>query len=170
MHLHFSVPHHKRKWTQESLILFAHKLEPEEFLPILLTTKFNWRKQMNKIESYLLLKEIMERMWSAGWPMSWNWVFRGSSHTPWSLGWPFCLPFPQWETFSRIHPWESNVLLRPYGWCQLRPLYKLLRFGRWVQWSTQLTTYKSGVAWLSLPSRPVILDLGAGCKFHMGSF
>lgn len=40
-----------------------------------------------------------------------------------------CQPFPQWEPFSRMQSWESNVLLTPSGWhidwTPLRPLYKL---------------------------------------------
>lgn len=56
----------------------------------------------------------------------------------------FCPTFPQWEPFSRVHPWESNVLWDHlawmYDWTLVGPLYKRLRFW-WQVWrSTCLAT------------------------------
>lgn len=49
------------------------------------------------------------------WPWSWIPAIRGSSLPSLSLEYLFCSLFPQLETFSRMQPRESNVLLRPSG-------------------------------------------------------
>ena len=39
----------------------------------------------------------------------------GSLSTPLTWEWVSCWPFPRWEPFSRMQPWENSVLLTPSG-------------------------------------------------------
>ena len=76
------------------------------------------------------------------WPMKWTWAFGGSSPPSLSLELMCCPPFPQLEPFSRMQPWKSKVVLRPYGQCtwlnSVKPLYKRYDSGGQVWRSTCL--------------------------------
>lgn len=76
------------------------------------------------------------------WSMSWAQAIRGSSPSPLSLEYGFHLPFLFPEVTPRTHPWERGWCwdhLDGIGdWIPSRPLYKHLRFGRWMWRSTCL--------------------------------
>lgn len=79
-------------------------------------------------------------------PPGHQWLLTRRSH-PTSLECTFCPLLPQWEPFSRVQPWESNVLLRPSGWSMwLDPL------------KVTIHTFKSPVAGVEIPPLAVAQD------------
>lgn len=103
----------------------------------------------------------------------------GQSETSHTLPCPGDVPstcIPHSQKLPQAKPWGSDGFRAHLGsihaWIQLGPLYKLLRFGRWVEiylscghsrpvscvipLLIKLGTYQSGVAWIFLQSCPAV--------------
>ena len=57
---------------------------------------------------FFLLEKVIQRMWPAGWLLSWAWSIRGSSS-------PFTILGIYGQSFTMTQYWEINMLLRSYG-------------------------------------------------------
>lgn len=95
------------------------------------------------------------------WSMSWTQAIRVSSPSPLSLEYGFHLPSLFLEATLRTHPWERGWcwdLLDGIGdWIASRPLYKHLRFGRWV-WRLLI---------LQLPKTSVTCEFPCSLIYHL---
>lgn len=96
--------------------------------------------QLSTLDSFPIIVSLGGGHWgdmNAGWLARWTRAIRGSLPTPLSLECMLYPPFPQWELFQRHNlekvRWCWDHLESISDWMQFRPLYKLLRFGGWMQ-------------------------------------